>query len=128
MNSTSLIKQSSLVLHFFNTLKQPLSLSLSLISILHIPAVNILGGAIKGDEVTLTFLPAAVAGGIKEYVVFYKPRNVKRVWEFKRTKQPQITLRSLQPLTYYTVMVIGYTSNGDTYGSQDLHFKTSNGM
>ena len=95
---------------------------------MYIPAVNILGGAIKGDEVTLTFLPAAVVGGIKEYVVFYKPRNMKRVWEFKRTKQPRITLSLLQALTYYTVVVIGYTPNGETYGSEDLHFKTSNGM
>ena len=98
------------------------------VSILYIPAVNIPRGAIKGDEVTLTLLPAAVAGGIKEYVVFYKSRNVKRVWEFKRTKQTHITLSPLQALTYYTVVVIGYTPNGETYGSQDLHFKTSNGM
>ena len=95
---------------------------------MYIPAVNIPRGAIKGDEVTLTLLPAAVAGGIKEYVVFYKPRNVKRVYKFKRTKQPQITLSPLQALTYYTVVVIGYTPNGETYGSQDLHFRTSNGM
>ena len=95
---------------------------------MYIPAVNILGGAIKGDEVTLTFLPAAVAGEIKEYVVFYKQRNIKRVWEFKRTKQPEITLSPLQALTYYTVVVIGYTPNGETYGSQEQNFKTSNGM
>ena len=95
---------------------------------MYIPAVNIPREAIKGDEVTLTLLPAAVAGGIKEYVVFYKSRNVKRVWEFKRTKQTQITLSPLQALTYYTVVIIGYTPNGETYGSQDLHFKTSNGM
>ena len=95
---------------------------------MYITAVNIPRGAIKGDEVTLTILPATVAGGIKEYVVFYKPRDVKRVWEFKRTKQPQITLSPLRALTYYTVVVIGYTPNGETYRSQDLHFKTSNGM
>ena len=90
-------------------------------------AVSVVDGSIKGHEVTLTWLPTADANQIENYVVLYKPSNIRREWEFKRTKQTQITVRSLRALTEYTVMVVGYTSGKETYGSKKLTFTTLEG-
>lgn len=74
-------------------------------------------------------LPFADANQIENYIVLYKPAlNEKREWKFKRTENTQITLRSLKGLTKYKVMVLGYTSNKDTYGSQEITFETLEGM
>ncbi|KAL9953601.1 hypothetical protein ACROYT_G041044 [Oculina patagonica] len=84
-------------------------------------SISIVVGSITGHEVTLTWLPAA-----DNYIVLYKPSNVRREWKFKRTRHTQVTLRSLRGLTEYTVTVVGYSSSQETYGSQDIKFKTLN--
>ena len=74
-------------------------------------------------------LPSADANQIENYIVLYKPAlNGKREWKSKRSKNTQITLRSLKGLTKYKVVALGYTSNKDTYGSQEITFETSDGM
>ncbi|XP_078349239.1 mucin-like protein [Oculina patagonica] len=86
-------------------------------------SVSTVNGSIKSHEVTLIW---ADADQIVNYVVLYKPSDVKREWKFKRTNHTQVTLRSLRALTEYTVTVVGYTSNQKTYGSQDIKFRTLN--
>ncbi|XP_068732482.1 uncharacterized protein [Montipora capricornis] len=88
-------------------------------------SVQVLYGSLKSQEVTLTLLPPANTR-IVEFVVFYKPLNDNHEWKFIRTVLAQVTLRSLRALTDYKVMVVGYTSSQETFGSQDLTFTTLN--
>ncbi|XP_068712588.1 uncharacterized protein [Montipora foliosa] len=88
-------------------------------------SVSVVDGSITGHEVTLTLSPTADANKVKNYIVLYKPAlNGKREWTFKRSENTQITLRSLKGLTKYKVMAVGYTSDRDTYGSQEITFET----
>ena len=94
---------------------------------LNFPAVSVVDGSIKSEGVTLTLRPSADARNIYEYIVLYKPSSVTRVWSFKRTKQTQVELRSLKALTKYSVLVLGYTTSKETYGSEVRYFVAPNG-
>ena len=94
---------------------------------LNFPAVSVANGSIKSEGVTLTLRPSADARNIYEYIVLYKPSSVTRVWSFKRTKQTQVELPSLKALTKYSVLVLGYTTSKETYGSRVLYFVAPNG-
>ena len=90
-------------------------------------AVAVSSGSIKRHEVGLTFTPSFDVKDVQEYIVLFKPLKMLKVWNFKRTKQTQFTLRSLNALTEYSVMVLGYTASNETYGSQVLNFVTMEG-
>ena len=81
----------------------------------------------------MTWSTSGIGEQIQQYVVLYTPvreenQEIKNGWSFQRTTQSQATLVPLQPLTEYSVFVLGYTASHKVYGSNDIVFTTTGGI
>ena len=101
--------------------------------IFHLLGLSVVSGTITDYNVQVAWTNTGIPQQIKEYFIFYKPvkeenQQIKNGWSFTRSPQPLATLTPLQPATEYSVFVLGYTSSGKVYGSNDVNFTTTGGI
>ena len=81
------------------------------------------------SETSVSITWHAVFGEVREYVVLYKPANIKPdVWSVVSTKFPNVSLENLHDSHQYTMQVLVYTVNGEVYASNTFNFKTGKGI